>query len=404
MNENNRAMFEGLRLDRSSLPSWVDSGLLDRLTHHLRSLSEWLPASHRIDICITSPTGMRMTFLPFSDQSFGCPIPIGLVVRLDLLIRVLESEKGVIAGHIIDTDYYDGLPDDIPNELKKKRVRKLPEPFASLGGSALSRDEFWTRFAELDATYPRPEDTALEIQDAHLRHAIAFCVLHETSHLLRRHTLVIEQAPDPLDARRGAEVDADFRAGVMLATHALNELFSTGEEVRVGHVCRTLENITYAVCLILGLFDLEHANFCDFLQGEYRHPNARLGLATKAMSMHLERRFATEKDIAIAAVKASADGARDYVSRMNSAWAKSGAGTKRPTSIYLPASLDWFPPEKVNKIPFGSLFTSPDFFGSPEIPTFRRVYREAMDQYEKFNDLRDEILKESPPRAQEPSP
>jgi len=402
MNENNRAMFEGLRLDRNSLPAWVDSRLLDRLTQHLRSLHEWLPASHSINVCITSPTGIRMTFLPFSEQSSGCPVPIGLVMRLDLLTRVLERENGVIAGHIIDTDYYEGLPDDIPSELKKKNAKRLPEPFATLGGSALSHDEFWTRFAQLDGEYSRLEGAAREIQDGYIRYAIAFCVLHEASHLLRRHPLVIEKAPDPLDARRGAEVDADFRAGAMLATHALNELFSKGEEVRVRHICATLENLTYAVCLILGLFDLGHAAFCDFLHGEYRHPSARLGLVTKAMSMHLEQRFAKDRDIAIAAVKASAGGASDYLSRMDSAWAKSGPGTKRPTSIYIPASLDWFPAEKVNKMPLGSLFTSPDFFGSPEIPTFRRVYREAMDRYEKFNDLRDKILKDNPPRAQEP--
>jgi len=64
--------------------------------------------------------------------------------------------------------------------------------------------------------------------------------------------------------------------------------------------------------------------------------------------------------------------------------------------------LDWFLSEEVNKIPFGSLFTSPDFFGSPEIPTFRRVYREAMDRYENFNDLRDKILKGNPPDPPEP--
>jgi hypothetical protein len=401
MNENNRAVFEGLRIDRSGMPPWVDSCLLDRLTQHLRALGQWLPASHSIEICMTSATGTRMTFLPFSDQSSGCPIPIGLVMRLDLLIRLLESEKGVVAGHIIDTDYYEGLPDDIPDELKKKQARQLPEPFASLGGSSLSGDEFWKRFAELDAEYPQPQDAAREIQDRYLRFAIAFCVLHEASHLLRRHLLVIEKAPDPADARRGAEVDADFRAGALLAMYALNELFSKGDEVRVKHICETLENITYAVCLVLGLFDLEHAAFCDFLRDRYRHPTARLGLVAKAMSMHLEQRFAKDRDIAIAAVKASAYGASDYVSRMDSAWAKSGPGTKRPTSIYLPASLDWVPPEELNKTPLGSLFTSPHFFGSPEIPTFRRVYREAMDQYEQFNDLRDKILKESvPPDAQ----
>lgn len=378
------------RLDRKSLPAWVDSSLLDGLSGYLRSLSESLPRLQKIDVCMANSTAMRMTYLPLSNSSFACPVPIGLVMRLDFLVRVLESEKGVIAGHIIDDDYYAGLLDDIPEDFEKARVRRLPEPFASFGSSTLLGDQFWKRFTELNAEYPQPQGSVREIQNAYVWFAVAFCVLHEASHLLRRHKLIIEKAPNPEDATRGAEVDADFSAGVILATHAVNQVFSTLKEPRLKDLNEAFERITYAVCVVLGLFDLEQAAFSRFLHDCYGHPTARLNLVAKAMCMHLEHRFAKDRDIGIAAAIASADGASDYVSRMNSVWSKSGPGTKRPTSIYVAKSFGWLPPEKQEKMPFGSLFNLFD------IPTPYRVYREAMDRLERFNDLRDQILKQNP--------
>lgn len=379
----------GLLADRDSLPPSFDPLLYDGVVHYLSSLDQFLPKSkQKIEFGITRSTGFRVSTLATGPETFISAIPIGLLGRLELLFRVLRREGNPARIQMVDPDYYGDAPDFIK---AKHKALKRPEPFHSLGDPDLRGEKLWARLQELRAEFAPdmkgPENNEVERAECYenVMSAALFLALHEASHILREHSLVIPRFANAAEGRRGAEVDADYFGARNLALWGVKDEVGRGQPVRVRDLRIRANTSTYAVCGVLGLFDLDMLAVCDYESDDYRHPSARMSILGRGMCAGCEA--CLQGNVLIDVVTASGDGAQTYLARANSFWRKY-PGTRRPTTIYVPLTPDAFPEDAVKKIPFMSSFDLTD------VPTFKNVHQEAMKWLREFNSVRNELMKE----------
>ena len=331
------ALFGG-RLDPAALPAWADRELIDHIQQALDALGPFLSAGHRnsVRFGLGAGTGLRSHAAPLGDREFLCLLPVGLVVRVDYMIRLLERHAAADNVHVVDPDFYG----DLPEEMKRERnARPLPYPLDVIGGNAIAGKDFWNALERMDH-----EDAALGrscyrgIQIDQIRQAIMFCCLHEAAHALRNHHRIVKTSADPGGARRGAELDAEARAGLWIAGLRLTELQQMVPPAeRVAALADSAWRITYAIATVLGLFDLDRLAIGDFSEDSYHHPAARLALVVDGMF----RGFASTLGPEIVRrflVESSAIAGRAYTSRASRLWMSlcPGGKCRRLTSIYFP--------------------------------------------------------------------
>jgi hypothetical protein len=372
-------------VDSSTLPESVNPPLLSDLRLRLDRISAWIANSCQIKFDVTTLTGLRVTAIPDVAGSHICGIPIGLILRLEILYRVLSLEDGSERTQFVDGDYYG----DAPEFIKKKRNEfPYPEPFASLANYKLTRAAFWKRYGELVIEYG-PSNSAAQFLTSELaisqritlvELAATFLALHESAHIARKHRLVLERSGNDPEILRGAEVDADMYAGYLVASATLNEVYSRGGDVTVKMLCDGAFSVTFAVTALLGLFDLDKLAVNEYTLDDYRHPTARLSIVAKGMTSGFSQPF--DPQIAKAIIGASAAGASEYLGAISSFRLRCPPKTRNPTSIYVPTVPDL----STTKLPFMSAFNS------PEVPTFSNVYREALGWHDKFLALREQVL------------
>lgn len=374
----------GGHVDRNDLPGWVNTAAIDLLESELPAVGSWisLDQSNSVTLGLAGGTQFWMKCLQVSDTDFTCPVPIGLVLRLDYISRLLEREGDVPLVHIVDGDFYGDYPDFI--KAKREQMPR-PEPLASLISNSLLGQAFWQRLEEIDAD-DRNHVALLDRQIVieRMRYAILYCAFHEAAHAIREHTLVISEAPDKELARRGAELDADKRAGIWLTYYLIMDPLNRREPESPELVSDVMFNMTYSIAVALGTFDVARLAVCNFESGEYHQPTARLTMAVQGMIEVLTSYVADHNEIK-RIVERSSEGASQYIARMNSFWMRSMKTTRRPTSIYFPLAV---PRSKVNSVPFLSAFYAMD----PDIPTVEKLQRDASTEHRVFEKLRQRVL------------
>src|SRR3989338_8960633 len=137
-------------LNFASLPSWTDIATIKDICVELVFLEDWLSHAYRrkCRIRVVNGLGLRSTALRVTDTDYVCLIPVGLIIRLDYLIRLLEREHGRERIHIVDPDFYG----DLPEEIKQERDRlRPPPPLDAISDQAVDGERFWKVFEQMDA-------------------------------------------------------------------------------------------------------------------------------------------------------------------------------------------------------------------------------------------------------------
>lgn len=380
----------------ADLFGWVDKKLIECISNRFLLLGPWISRgfTKSVKIGLTQSVNLRSTVFQTGEDEYLCLVPLGLVIRLDYLTRLLERESSETSFHMVDPDFYG----DLPEEMRVRRaLRKPPPPIDIMATESVLPEDFWRRFEEIDRQDEADgRSVCREAQIDVLRQAVTFCALHETAHALRsHHSIVHSRWKGELSARRGAELDADSVAGEWLASFNLleagNQLRVHSEPFRSAMLVGAWR-LTYGVCLVLGLFDIDRLAIGDFLaegrynhpaDGAYNHPSARLTITSRGII----RGFgpAMGEDLSYKSImEASRRAVTDYTSRADNLMIRLArpypAGSfRRVNSIYVPMVHENMP---------GLM----DFGMDQDFPTLRRMFRKASEELKKFLSANDDLL------------
>jgi hypothetical protein len=208
-------------------------------------------------------------------QEYLALIPIGLIVRLDSLAQLLDREQGAPRVHIADPDFYESLL----GEIRIKRANRLHTgPLSVITDLTPAQNEFWKAFAKLNATEQALQNPVNRPdQQRWLSCAVLFCAFHEAVHVLRRHHAIVS-LNNTRETKRGAEMDADVRAARWLALWNVRDLNVLPASEQLYSVYEGAWDSTYAMCLCLGLFDLDRVSISSFVDDVYNHPAVRCSM------------------------------------------------------------------------------------------------------------------------------
>jgi hypothetical protein len=331
----------GGRFERAQIPDWIQTDVIDAVLDDFSVLTNWFSRQYRISLIIglTGDYGVRPSTIAFRDNAFVCMVPIGLVLRVDYMMRLLEREHAAENIHVVDPDFYGDLPEPMRREREK---RVAPFPISVIADRKGSDEAFWAGLELLDSVDAIARSSYRGVQIDLVRMGICFAALHEAAHAVRRHPLILAKSNNRELAARNAELDADYAAGRWLAFARMDEL-----RTNVGlsdpnfflTVAESSWRITYACSVILGLFDLDRLAIGQFSAGAYLHPSTRLMLVVNSMLNAFRKGLPIPRDDEMKIiVELSAEGASAYMARITQVWLKNDPAKQchRPTSLYFP--------------------------------------------------------------------
>lgn len=348
------------RYDPDRLPEWVQTDVVQAVADDYAFLSNMFLREYGVPVTIglTNNLWLRPTMRPCSEGTFICGVPIGLLIRVDYLIRLLERQCHEERIHVLDPGFYG----DLPEEMQRLREqRPISFPFDIFVKNDFDQEAFWAAFNFFDSVDQFEggggRSSYRRVQIDQVRMGMCFIGLHEAAHAVRHHLDIMAVSKNWKDADyRNAEIDADWNAGRWLALARLAELRSNVGLMNpkffetIGESCW---RITYSCAAILGLFDLIHHDrihrsvhpepprlaIGEFQGGAYHHPSIRLMVISNSMLNGFCSEVGVVRDEEKQfLVQMSADGAGAYMSRITAVWLKNdSAGTsRRPTSLYFP--------------------------------------------------------------------
>lgn len=365
------------RLSIQSLPGWVDHSLLQYINVELEKIGPWLSTqrSRRVTFGISNSTAAHCTCYQTSERDYLCPVPVGLLIRLDYICRVLALYRLEPHIHAIDGYFYGFI---VPNMDSARAALPLPWPIAEIVDTSTREADFWKRLEEIDSNLPIDQDTKVRSQIFdYVKYAVLFFCMHEAAHIFRLHNEIIPLAPTEDEGRKWAEVDADVTAGRYLNLYSQELDLKWGEGHTTGRdISEKCFNYSYGISLILGSFDIESYPYANFSKSEYLQPTARL-MITLSEALHGWVVTAGPDVAKVCCYEPSAEGCCAYLSQMDSYWIKSGPSKfHRPTALYFPHIFG-------RSEHFGGLqFMAP----SDDVPTLSSMYKEAAvtrDAFEK---------------------
>jgi hypothetical protein len=328
----------GGQIEPANLPDWADQELVEHMRRSLHALGPFISVGNRnsVRFGLSASTGLRSLAVRLAEREFLCLVPVGLIIRVDYMIRLLERHNAENDVQVIDPDFYGDLPEDMKRE---RQGRPLPYPIDIIGSDSIAGEAFWNEMERIDS-----QDAALgrstyrNIQIDQIRQATVFCCLHEAAHAIRDHYRVVETSADPEKAKRGAELDADARAGIWIGGLRLFELMhNTSPSERVSALVDSAWRLTYSFAVVLGLFDLDRLAIGDFQNDTYHHPTARIALAVDGM-FHGFARFIGDEPVGQLLAEMSGIASAAYTSRAARLWMSlcPDRNCRRLTSIYFP--------------------------------------------------------------------
>lgn len=360
----------GGEFDTRDCPEWFDRAWLESLLRDLEGFGPWLSQGfdNQLSLGVTRSPNIRSTASRVGVQEYLALIPIGLIVRLDALVRLLDREQGAPRAHVINADFYEGLP----GEIEMRRAdRPRAGPLAVIADLTLSPAAFWEALARLDAEDRTAQNPGIRADQRHwLSCAVLFCAFHEAVHVLRRHHSIVSLS-DTRETRRGAEMDADVRAARWLALSNQGKLGPLTEAERLNSVAEFAWDAAYAMCLCLGMFDLDRVSISSFLDDVYNHPSVRCSMCVNGL-LHAYGQLYSPAFVRSSLVRVADDAVAEYMGRMNQLWLRQNGATGRPTSLYFPS----IPPKGAN-IPFGKFL---DDAAEP----IRKLFEDPPDDYRAF--------------------
>jgi hypothetical protein len=360
----------GGRFAPQELPRWVQADAIEAVAGDCTRLGGWVSHgfSTKVAIGLTNSTSLRCAAIRCRPDEYLCLIPVGLVLRLDYLMRVLEREHGQERIHIVDPDFHGDLPESIRRERDE---RSPPEPILTITHESRECAEFFAKLKYIDDDDQlRGRSPNRKVQIDQIRLSVCFCALHESAHALRRHADILDGSKERAADERAAELDADARAGMWLSLYRFAELvMNVGTDDPAFFFDTLAESawrITYSAAVVLGLFDIDRLAIGRFQDGSYHHPSARLQFVTNGMFMGFAANLPDEI-VKRQLVSMSADAASEYMARVSHLWLKNDPEHKcrRCTSLYFP-------------------FAGADAQGEHTAPTLRRMFEEASSEYEEF--------------------
>ena len=361
----------------NAMPQYVDYNLIEGIASSLSALSPVISTEYdiQLNIKLTNRLGIRSFILPVGEAEYVCMVPVGLIVRLDYLVRLLEREAGKEAVHVVDPTFYGDLPDDMQT---KRLERPLPVPMNVLADPRVMGDRFWDTIKHLesdDIEMGRSSYRYLQIDQ--IRLAVQFCALHESCHAFRRHHKILTDISKTEHLRRGAELDADYQAAMWQTNLRVMVLSSlVPDEYYKATIIDSSWRMTYAFCLVLGLFDNDRFPLTNFESDGYHHPTARLFLMVDAMLRAFGRIFSPEAAVQDL-IEPSGRAASEYMTRITHLWRKIDPESKcrRCTSLYYPFMSDYDP------------ISYPE-----DVPTMEKIQRKAQHLHSEFLREYDVIL------------
>lgn len=212
------------RVDFQVLPNWLDVELVRSIGFELDTFSSADESSDfKLRFGLVNSLGFVSRATRVGYDEYICAIPVGLVIRLDYLIRLLEPHANKEKVHRIDPDFYGDLPDPLQRARDKRRP---PWPVDCLADPKVPEDMFWQAIHEIDTNdRNRGQSPYRDVQVDQLRQSILFCAFHEAAHVLRNHFKIKGSSDSELIDRK-LELDADARAGRWLATYRSKEISS----------------------------------------------------------------------------------------------------------------------------------------------------------------------------------
>lgn len=235
-----------------------------------------LPAPEKaLYVMLTQSSGLSCRARQVEDGVSVIFVPAGLIGRIRALCRALlrywnkETHISLISSPL------DKIPED---------QWEVPPRLRPLFDDKLSGQEFWTGLQELDASLDL--DPAFEPDVLELMHlGLVFLLAHEFAHVSFRHFDFVKQIRQTQPAqlariRRGLELHADSFAGTWATAIFLGQI--SGETDR-GSLARGFMRQSYAVTVIMSMFDA-HKKFVGFYdEGDYNHPLIRREVCACAM-------------------------------------------------------------------------------------------------------------------------
>jgi hypothetical protein len=359
LTEHESWAIKGGRFDPILLPAWVQTDVIQAVADDFAFLTNRFTRDYHVPVTIglTNDHWLQPMTRQCSGGAFICAVPIGLLIRVDYLVRLLERHCQEKRIHVVDPSIYGDLPESMQHLWEQ---RTISFPFDMFVNSKFDREAFWAAFEFFDSLDEFEggggRSSYRHVQIDQVRLGMCFIGLHEAAHAVRHHVDVREVSKNWEADHRNVEIDADFNAGTWLAFARLAELRSNVGLTSprffetIGESCW---RITYACAVILGLFDLIHHDrihrsqnpdrpllaMSEFGTGAYHHPTIRLMTIVNSMLNGFCSAAGTLKDEEKQLlVQMSAEGASAYMSRITAVWLKNDStGTsRRPTSLYFP--------------------------------------------------------------------
>jgi hypothetical protein len=283
-------------------------------------------------------------------------VPIGLLIRVDYLVRLLERQYHEKSIHVVDPSFYGDLPEEMQRLWGQ---RPISFPF-DMFVNKFDREAFWAAFSFFDSVDDFEggggRSSYRHVQIDQVRLGMCFIGLHEAAHAMRHHVDVRAVSKNWEADHRNVEIDADFNAGRWLAFARFAELrsnFGLSHPQFFETIGESCWRITFACAAILGIFDLIHYDrihrsvnpeppriaMSEFKAGAYHHPSIRLMVISNSMVNGFCSAVGVARDEEKKfLVQMSAEGARAFMSRITAVWLKydSTGTSRRPTSLYFP--------------------------------------------------------------------
>ncbi|WMY11058.1 hypothetical protein [Paraburkholderia phenoliruptrix] len=356
-------------LDLQSLPAWVDRSIIETIQQELAVLGPWLSLGRirSVTFALSNSTATHFTCYRTESSRWLCPVPVGLIVRLDYLCRLLETYGSHQSIHMVD-GFFHGFED--PEIAEKHAARPLPVIIRNIVDKDLRGKDFWTKMITVDSQFPTVDDKEVRAKLVdRVKYALLYFCMHEAAHVFRMHDELIPLASTTAQGRRGAEVDADVTAGRYLSLYCQElDLDWRRRPFTDDDISEKCWTYSYGVCLVLGSFDIERYPLANFSSDDYLHPTARL-MITLSESLYGWSAIIGRDVAKDCCYEPSARGSNAYIHRMDAYWIDCGVSQfHRPTALYFPF-IPWAPEE---------LALSPFKEAAQTVPSLYTMYREAV--------------------------
>lgn len=270
---------------RDQMPEWLIPSYYRALTARLANLPNMLRGredSFVININFSTSLSIMCRIEKISEAQFEIVMPCGIYIRLRILARMLLT-------HYNNKPHMRVVKSPLDAPAGPERYY-MPDHFRPIFLDDEAEETFWPRMAQLNSLYPETEEMRQDI-DPLLSLAYLFLYFHEYSHAYNDHHTLIEKylkrgrfqnertvGYSEADIYQGIEADADMDAARWLMLFLFEE-FRRNETMHgfslTAYMDRTFTRVSFAVTMLIALFDVRRKSLGDYSLGHYPHPMVR---------------------------------------------------------------------------------------------------------------------------------